>query len=432
MGKSARSRVIDGLEKSAYAGQVLDFYRRVLDAGAPAFHDTKVLYVQHTSIVSGAERALIDLVTEVRSDMSAIVMCPAGPLADALRGVGVDVREYRGTEGSLRFDLRTVGAVWDIIRSAWSVGRLVRREDVSIIHANSIRAGLIAILATVRGGPPVVVHIHDVLPENRISSLIKRVILARSAAVISVSKYSETKFRRTGASLPTAVLYNPIDVSRFDSGLVSKQEAREQLGLPSAVPLLGVVAQITPWKGQRTAVEALAELEARWPDARLLLVGEPKFVSKSTRFDNLTYQYYLRDLVHRLGLEDRVEFLGEREDVPMILRSLDVLLEPSWEEPLGRSAMEAMAMELPTVVTAVGGTRELVRDRVDGLVVPPRQPKEWADAIDHLLSEPATATRMGKSARSRVIDRFEKSAYAGRVRDFYRRVLDASARAGSS
>src|SRR6266851_1988266 len=175
----------------------------------------KVLYVQHTSIVSGAERALTDLITAVRSDVSAVVICPPGRFADELRAVGVDVRGYRGTEGSFRLDLRTMGAVWDILRSAWSVGRLVRREGVSIIHANSVRAGLIALLATVRRGPPVVVHIHDVLPENRVSSLIKRIICTRSGAVISVSKYAESKFCLTGVSLPTAVFYNPIDASRF-------------------------------------------------------------------------------------------------------------------------------------------------------------------------------------------------------------------------
>src|SRR4051794_5748333 len=131
-----------------------------------------VLYVQHTSIVSGAERALTDLVTEVSPELSVVVICPSGRFADDLRNLGVDVHGYRGTEGSLRFDLRTPGALWEMLSSAWSIGRLLAREDVSIIHANSVRSGLMALLATMRHGPPVVVHIHDVLPDNRISSLI--------------------------------------------------------------------------------------------------------------------------------------------------------------------------------------------------------------------------------------------------------------------
>src|SRR3989442_14955727 len=105
----------------------------------------RILYVHHTGLVSGAERALMDLVTALEPGILPIVMCPTGRFADQLVTAGIEVREFRGTEGSLRLGVSTTPrAIWDIARSALSVARLAAREDVALIHANSVRAGLIA------------------------------------------------------------------------------------------------------------------------------------------------------------------------------------------------------------------------------------------------------------------------------------------------
>ena len=112
--------------------------------------------------------------------------------------------------------------------------------------------------------------------------------------------------------------------------------------------LLGVVAQLSPWKGQDTAIEALRILREQGIDAHLLLIGSAKFVARATRFDNEGYVAGLRRLVADAGLQDHVTWLGEREDVPELVRALDVLLLPSWEEPFGRALIEAMALKCPS------------------------------------------------------------------------------------
>ncbi len=127
--------------------------------------------------------------------------------------------------------------------------------------------------------------------------------------------------------------------------------------------LLGVVAQLSPWKGQDTAIEALRILREQGVDAHLLLIGSAKFVARATRFDNEAYVAGLRARVARADLEDRVSWLGEREDVPELVRALDVLLLPSREEPFGRALIEAMALGVPVLATEVGGPPEIVRRR---------------------------------------------------------------------
>jgi glycosyltransferase involved in cell wall biosynthesis len=200
---------------------------------------------------------------------------------------------------------------------------------------------------------------------------------------------------------------------------MSKADARSALGLPQDAKLLGLVAQITPWKGQETAIRALQLLHARHPEARLLLVGETKFVDKAARYDNLSYECWLYRLVRGLGLEDRVEFWGETEDVTALVRALDVLVAPSWEEPFGRSIIEAMALETAVVATDVGGPADYNEHGVVGLVLPPRDTRPWAVAVDRLLHDAPLREELARRGSVTARSRFRCDAYVSGVLEVY-------------
>ena len=119
-----------------------------------------------------------------------------------------------------------------------------------------------------------------------------------------------------------------------------------------------------PGHGDRSA---RAAVRSEGVDAHLLLIGSAKFVARATRFDNEAYVARLRALVADAGLQDRVSWLGEREDVPELVRALDVLLLPSWEEPFGRALIEAMALGVPVLATDVGRAGGDHRDGPRGL-----------------------------------------------------------------
>ena len=176
--------------------------------------------------------------------------------------------------------------------------------------------------------------------------------------------------------------------SRRGGEMPSREEARGRLGLQGPGPLLGVVAQISPWKGQDTAVEAFAEVRREHTGARLLLIGEAKFTGAATRFDNVEFRDGLRSRAAELGIADGVEFLGDRRDALEWIAALDVLLAPSWEEPFGRTIVEAMAIGTPVIATAVGGPAEIVEDGVSGRLVRPRDPAALAAAALELLASP--------------------------------------------
>jgi glycosyltransferase involved in cell wall biosynthesis len=320
--------------------------------------------------------------------------------------------------------LSILSGFWDLMSSAASIRLHAARGSVNVIHANSTRSGLMAVLASLWGGPPVIVHIHDALPDGRISWLVRRVLLARSSGLVAISSYTHKRFIGDvqATKQPFPILYNPIDVDRFDPSMVSRVQARRQLDLDPDVPLLGIVGQITPWKGHDTAIRALAEVRHVHPNVCLLVVGETKFVDRSTRFDNAGFKHELRELSEELNLEHAVTFLGERADVPLIMRALDVLLMPSWAEPLGRSMLEGMCVATPVVATRIGGPSEVIRHGETGVLADPHSPHEWAEAILSLLADPAAAAEMASAAREVVVRCFDRQAYAESIVLMYQEI----------
>jgi glycosyltransferase involved in cell wall biosynthesis len=360
-----------------------------------------VLYVNHTGQVSGGEKSLLEILRALPGEVCPRVACPEGPLARAVVELGVERVELPGTDVSLKLHPwhASQAAGW-MTRGALALRGIAREHDASVIHANSIRAGLLTALASRLGGPPSVVHVRDRLPSSRVSTLTLRTI-GMADAVIANSHYTASSLTEAGVTGPVRVLSNPVDLERFDPAKIDRRSVRAALGLLESDFVATVLAQITPWKGQEDAVRALAEVRGRHPRAKLLLVGSAKFVSKATRYDNRAYLEQLHRAVVELGLEDNVQFLGERDDAPEILRATDVLLVPSWEEPFGRSVIEAMAMRVPVIATNVGGPAEVIANGEDGLLVAPRRPKEWAGAICELIESTALRDRLAENGGRR-------------------------------
>jgi glycosyltransferase involved in cell wall biosynthesis len=388
----------------------------------------RVLYVNHTAHVSGGERSLLDLLGALGTSVLAAVATPRGELSSTLRALGVPVRTIPGTAGSLKPHLvHTPRAVGELTRAALSVRRIAHRDRADLVHANSIRAGIVATAAARIGAPPAIVHVRDVLPEGPLTRLTRAAIGSGASAIVGNSGHTLERFadKRTGAVL--AVAHSPVDLNPLRTAAeLDPGQARIALGIPAkGGPVLGVAAQLTPWKAQDDAVRIVAGLRAAHPDVRLVLAGSAKFVGGSTRHDNAGFVRRLWTLVEELDLCDRVLLLGERTDVPEVLRALDMLLVPSWEEPFGRSVVEGLAVGIPVAATSVGGPREVLRDGVEGLLLPPRRPDEWVAALSPLLSDRDRLARMARAGRVRA-SAFDSRAHARRVLSVYRDVLDAA------
>jgi glycosyltransferase involved in cell wall biosynthesis len=386
-----------------------------------------VLFLNHTSEISGAERSLLDLLAALPGSVRATVASPPGELQNAIADLGIPTSTITGTAGSLRLHpLHTPRALAEMAVAAWQLRGIARRQHAELVHANSIRAGIIAGLARLQRAATVV-HVRDCLPPGPAATATMRLIAATATTVIANSRYTADWVRASAPRARPRVVYNALDLERWNPARIDRSAVRASLGAAGDRGLLlGVVAQLTPWKGQDTAIEALKLLRDDGVDAQLLLIGSIRFRDPATRFDNEAYVRRLRELVSGAQLEDRVCWLGEREDVPDLIGALDVLLLPSWQEPFGRALMEAMAMGVPVIATEVGGPPELIENGLEGILLPPRVPSAWARAIGTLAGDPTLRAKMGGAGRDRVEQAFTIDRHVSAMIELYDGALAAS------
>jgi L-malate glycosyltransferase len=384
----------------------------------------RVLHVNHTATISGGERSLLGLLAALPESVQPRVATPRGPLQLAVEDLGVPTTAITGTAGSLRLHpLHTPRTLAELTIAASQVRRAARRHRAEVMHANSIRAGVV--LALARGVPAAtVVHVRDCLPPGRVASATLRLIASTATTVVANSQYTARSVQAAAPGASVEVVYNAVDLKRWDPTRIDRDAVRRALGdAGKRRLLLGVVAQLSPWKGQDTAIEALKLLCDQDCDAQLLLIGSAKFVAAGTRYDNEAYLAGLRELVARSGLEDRVSWLGEREDVHELVGALDALLLPSWEEPFGRAVIEAMAVCVPVIATNVGGPPEIITDGREGYLLAPREPAAWARAIRRIDESPQLALEMGRAGRRRVEQAFSTYHHLAAMLDLYARAI---------
>lgn len=312
--------------------------------------------------------------------------------------------------------------LWGTVSLSRRLTGLLRRRGIRLIHANSVRAGLAAVLAARSTRTPLVWHVRDLLPPGGLRTRIVRLLAAFGAdraicishAVAGRFATSETLRRKT------VVVYDGVDLRRFAPDQASAGRARQALGLGDAYPVIAIVGQIIQWKGQREFVQAAGRVVVRYPQALFLVVGEAVFRTHLTR----PYKEEVIRLAAELGLGNRIRFTGFCDDVRPFIAAADILALASWEEPLGVVQLEAMALGKPVVATNGGGVPEIVQDGITGLLVPPHDPDAMARAIGALAAHPDGLRQMGQAGRRHVEAAFSLDRHAEAVAEVYRELLE--------
>jgi L-malate glycosyltransferase len=380
----------------------------------------KILFYNHTGKISGAERVLLLILAGLdRSHFDSVVLCPTdGKLNEMVTRLGVKTADIQPLEArfTIRAD-RLAKYVASFVRLIRTSRASVINEAPAIVHANSIRAGLVMSAATFGLDVPVVWHVHDLLPRHPLSTLIRLfACVLRRNRIIAVSRAVAQRFegclsRAFRGRVQT--VHNAVDVERFSPDSQSRKETRRALGL-EAKTVVGIVGQLTPRKGQLELIEAFAELARKVPATALLVVGEPLFNRDGE------YAKLLARAAARSGVADRIHFLGAREDIPAIMRALDLLVVNSGVEPFGLTIIEAMASGTPVLATAVDGINEIVRHLENGWLVPARDVPALAEALHSLIRAPEQRARLGRAGRLTAEALFSTERFLHEIEDLYR------------
>ncbi len=372
----------------------------------------RVLFLDHSAALGGAELYLLDLAPAF-APPGKVLLLEEGPFYEKLQAAGIPVEVIIAPE-TVRRVAREAGpgsalrAAPGLLGLAWRVARKARAFD--LIYANSQKALIVGSLAARMARRPLVWNLHDVLSSAHFSRLNIRlaVTLANQSVrlVIANSEASREAFRQAGGRPPVVVVHNGFDVQRFAPKPPEQIVAlRQALGLPPG-PVVGLFSRLAPWKGQHVLLEALAQL----PGVQALLVGEALFQ------DEQRYAQQLRERAAQDDLRGRVHFLGFREDVPLLLQLVDVVVHTSIApEPFGRVIVEGMLARRPVVATRGGGAVEIVRDGETGLLVPPGDVQALAAAIRRLLDHPEQARQLAEAAYQDACMRFSIEATRRRV-----------------
>lgn len=382
----------------------------------------KLLFYNHTSIVSGAERVLLLILSQLNARaFQSVVMCPTGDLQRLVEEnhvpcLPVELLQARFTwrpDYLLRYLL-------SFVRVMLNVRAQVKTIAPDLIHANSIRAGLVMIAATIGLRVPVIWHLHDLLPHHPISTAIRACVLFSSRVrLLAVSQATIERFhgrllRVFPKRIPSCVLLNCADTEKFRPDSKSRSAVRTELALRANQLVVGIIGQITERKGQLGLLRAFAQVLRQIPDAVLLIVGEPLFTAADE-------QYFrgLQQTAAALGIAPQVRFLGARRDVPTLMQALDLLVVNSLAEPCGLVVLEGMASALPVLATAVGGNPEMIQHGASGWLVPAQDDTALAEAIVKLDQTPALCQALGANARARICEHFTIRGYRAALETFY-------------
>lgn len=367
---------------------------------------SRILFVDHVGVLGGAELALIDVAKAYR-ETSRFLLFADGPFRQRLTNEGITVEIIEGGRAlhAVRRETRWpgLGAAWRTVSLAWQMARIAR--DYDVLHANSQKAFVVACLASLIARKPVIWDLNDLLtPEHfSLTNILLDVALANHIAVLVIANShasAASLMARGGQGDKIRVVYNGLDPAPFDR--ITDQdiaEVKQKLGFNGA-PMAGLFGRFAEWKGQHVALEALGQL----PHLHLLLVGDALFGEQA-------YANKLRAQAERLGLSDRVHFLGFRSDIARLMRTVHVVLHTSTAaEPFGRVIVEGMLARRPVIATRAGGVEEIVEHDVSGVLVTPGKPAELAAAIRGLLDDPFRAGRIADAGRSVAESRFTVDA----------------------
>jgi glycosyltransferase involved in cell wall biosynthesis len=355
-----------------------------------------LLVANFAARVGGGEESLLLLARGLdRARFAPHAVVPAeGEMATLLRAAGVPVVVL--PLPALRpWTLPAVARAWRRLR------RLLADRRIALVHAHGSRGALYAGLAARGLGVPLVWHARIADRDPRLDPL----LLGLATRVIAISEAVAARFTGSPRAGRVRVVYNGIDLERWQPGPSPPREGLEVL-LPG---------RLMPDKGQATLLRAAPAVLARHRGTRFVLLGADAG-GEGAR---------LRALARTLGVEAAVELCPWASDPRAAFQAADVVVLPSRSEGFGRVLVEAGCLAKPVVASRVGGIPEIVADGETGLLVPPGDPPALAEALNRLLADPTLRAKLGAAARARALERFGAARHVAGVQQVYAEALDA-------
>jgi glycosyltransferase involved in cell wall biosynthesis len=372
----------------------------------------RVLHLINSFDTGGTERQAVELLNrldESRFDVRLAALRWRGPLLDQIASRFPSAPEFPLTS------FYNANALRQLLR----LRRFLIEQRIDILHAHDFYAGVLGVAAARLSGVRVVAaQRHLRLSDRRVHELGTRFIHKLAHRLLVNSEAIRDHILDEGRVEPEKIVVIRNGLSF--GGYLRDMRARERRALCAELRLnaeekdlviIGSVARLQPVKGHRYLIEAMTQVAASHPNAHLALVGDGD----------------LRDEILKqaaeLGIAARVHLLGDRDDASRIVAAFDVAALASLHEGMPNAVMEAMAAGVPVIATAVGGTKELIKDFDTGFLVRPASAEALADCIEFVLSHREESELMALRGRRFLMEQFDVRRMVRSVEELYEEML---------
>jgi len=315
------------------------------------------------------------------------------------------------------------------IKALWQIYKYLRKEKIDIVHTHTPKPSLLGQIAAKMAGVPIIINtVHGFYFHENMKPLAKWFYIAMEWIA---GKCSTMILSQNPEDIETAVklkickpnkiklLWNGVDLKKFNPRRFSedfKINKRQEMGIPEDAIVIGIIGRLVKEKGFLELFEAFREIIKVYDNIWLVIIG-PEEPEKADRISVSTLKEY--------GIENRVRYLGARNDIPEILSCCDIYTLPSWREGFPRSAIEAAAMALPMVVTNIRGCRQVVENGKNGLLVELNNYKELKESLLKLIKNPDLRIQMGQVGFEKTQKDFDESKVCEIVLNTYKDCLAA-------
>lgn len=371
-------------------------------------HPLKVLHVIHSSEISGPQRHIFDIARAIDKNRFAIeVACPDGWLSKELEKNKIMTHEVKLKDGFS-------------IHSLLSLYRIVKCGGYNIIHAHMGRTGLYAKCVGAMTRKPVIVTEHLVAhdhswiknPLKRKLHLLGHIISNKmTRLIIAVSKEARDAYIERQGISPDKI----ITIHNFvDTDLVASEdealEVRHELRINKDDFVIGYLGRLDWRKGLKIILDAAEGLGG----VKFLIVGGGDARDK------------LIDEIKRKGLEQDFILTGVRQDVPQLMKAMDIFIFPTEAEyeSFGIVVIEAMSAERPIIASDIGPLREIITNGENGILIPKKDPGALRSAILRLMSDRDLMKRLGEKGRKTVLEKFSLKKAIKEIEEVYEGILD--------
>ncbi|HVA80777.1 MAG TPA: glycosyltransferase family 4 protein [Candidatus Binataceae bacterium] len=406
----------------------------------------RVLYLNPSGAIGGAERSLLDIIASLRAACPewqlSLIAGEDGALVRGARALGATAMVLPIPEalarlgdagaggpagiqiGKLSLAASMAGAAMATRRYARSMAKTIVAARPTVIHTNGFKMHLIAAQAA-GGAIPIIWHVHDYVSSRPVLARLMRLASRRCAIAIANSRSVQADFEASCPNRPAvATIYNAVDLGYFSPcGRIADLDALAGITpAPAGTVRVGLVATLARWKGHEVFLGALAALP---PETKMrgYVIGDAIYSTHGSQWSIPE----LRAIAERLGVAARVGFTGFVEDVASAIRGLDVVVHASTErEPFGLAIAEAMACGKPVIASRAGGAVEIVEAGAGALMHRPGDSAGLAERIAELARDSEERSRLGSLGRTAAERLFTRSRLADELIAIYERVLGAS------